>query len=211
MYWYFKLLAQRPHFLIIFVGVLSIACIIVSLISRKIPDFSDPTLGFEARGTSIGQKLTAWRNLLEETSFSGKLIANPKDLMPGNNDNSIPYRKNFKNKTQNKNKKKKGKNKKKQLSEKLKVIKNIPELGNDPSNGNIEGYDDNYDASNISRHDHWDYGKNMSYDSINNTESIEKKRLRWLDLKSSNPPSSASDTVHIATNGFFCESPSEQI
>lgn len=35
--------------------------------------------GFEARGTVIGQKLTAWRNLLDETRPRGKLTANPYD------------------------------------------------------------------------------------------------------------------------------------
>lgn len=76
--WYYKLLAHRPHLILLFTGTLCVACIVVSLTTKQILDFSDPTLGFEARGTELGQRISAWHNLLEETSPSGgKLIANP--------------------------------------------------------------------------------------------------------------------------------------
>lgn len=37
--------------------------------------------GFEARGTEIANRLTAWENLLEETRPSGRLTANPNDKL----------------------------------------------------------------------------------------------------------------------------------
>lgn len=42
--------------------------------------------GFEPRGTVISRRLTAWRNLLEETRPSGILIANPNELILNQND-----------------------------------------------------------------------------------------------------------------------------
>lgn len=44
MNWYYKLVAQRPHLILIAVLVFSIACIVISLTIKKIPNFSDPTL-----------------------------------------------------------------------------------------------------------------------------------------------------------------------
>lgn len=38
--------------------------------------------GFEARGTDIAKKLTAWQNLVEETRPSGKLTSNPFGNVP---------------------------------------------------------------------------------------------------------------------------------
>uniref|UniRef100_A0A1A9WPG7 SSD domain-containing protein n=1 Tax=Glossina brevipalpis TaxID=37001 RepID=A0A1A9WPG7_9MUSC len=80
MQWYYKVLARRPYFMILAITVLCCTCIIVSFTARRLPDFSDPTLGFETRGTDIGKRLVAWRNLLQETGPSSFLVANPKDL-----------------------------------------------------------------------------------------------------------------------------------
>lgn len=44
MAWYCKLIAQQPYLVIISVAVFSVACTIVSLTTRHIPDFEDPTL-----------------------------------------------------------------------------------------------------------------------------------------------------------------------
>lgn len=43
-HWYYKLLANRPHLVMIFVGVVSIACLIVSITFKKLPEFTDPAL-----------------------------------------------------------------------------------------------------------------------------------------------------------------------
>lgn len=42
--WYYKLLARRPHLVLISISVLSIACIVVSLTFKKLPEFSEPSL-----------------------------------------------------------------------------------------------------------------------------------------------------------------------
>lgn len=44
MLWYYKLLARRPHLVLVAVGIFSVACIVVALCTRKLPDFDDPTL-----------------------------------------------------------------------------------------------------------------------------------------------------------------------
>ncbi|XP_034128147.1 protein dispatched [Drosophila guanche] len=77
MNWYYHVLARRPYLVVVSIAVCCVACIIVALILNKLPDFSDPTLGFETRGTKIGKRLTAWYNLLQETDRHGVLFSNP--------------------------------------------------------------------------------------------------------------------------------------
>uniref|UniRef100_A0A0K8TSG4 Putative patched transmembrane receptor n=1 Tax=Tabanus bromius TaxID=304241 RepID=A0A0K8TSG4_TABBR len=79
MQWFYKLLTQRSCVIIAFLTILSSICILVALKTSKLPDFSDPSLGFEARGTWLGERITAWQNLLEELKPAGKLVDNPKD------------------------------------------------------------------------------------------------------------------------------------
>lgn len=42
--WYYKLLARRPHLVLISTAVISTACIAISLTFNKFPEFSDPSL-----------------------------------------------------------------------------------------------------------------------------------------------------------------------
>ncbi|KAL5283685.1 DISP1 family protein [Megaselia abdita] len=80
--WYYVLLVKRPFLVVVAVGVLCSACIIVSLTTKDFPDdFTDPTLGFEARGTAIGKRIKTMQNLLSTIKPSGKLVANPNDLL----------------------------------------------------------------------------------------------------------------------------------
>ncbi|XP_068156091.1 LOW QUALITY PROTEIN: protein dispatched [Drosophila tropicalis] len=81
MNWYYHVLARRPYLVVCSIAVYCVACIIVALILNKLPDFSDPTLGFETRGTEIGKRLTAWHNLLQECDGNGALFPNPSDLL----------------------------------------------------------------------------------------------------------------------------------
>ncbi|XP_013111816.1 protein dispatched [Stomoxys calcitrans] len=80
MQWYYNILARRPYLMVLFITVFCTACIIVSLTTNTLPDFTDPTLGFETRGTDIGKRLIAWHNLIQETGPSNLLVANPSDL-----------------------------------------------------------------------------------------------------------------------------------
>lgn len=43
-HWYYKVLANRPHLVLISVAVFSIACIVISLTFKKLPEFTDPAL-----------------------------------------------------------------------------------------------------------------------------------------------------------------------
>ncbi|XP_054271715.1 protein dispatched isoform X2 [Macrosteles quadrilineatus] len=77
MSWYTSLISRHPVVILVAVAVFSVSCIIISLTTIKLPNFSDPQLGFEARGTLISTRLTAWQNLLEATRPSGPLTNNP--------------------------------------------------------------------------------------------------------------------------------------
>ena len=75
--WYPRVLAHHPCVIIIAVFVFSSTCLIVPLITKKFPDFSDPQLGFEARGTPLAQRITTWNNLIEASNPRGHLTDNP--------------------------------------------------------------------------------------------------------------------------------------
>uniref|UniRef100_A0A0K8UUE4 Protein dispatched n=1 Tax=Bactrocera latifrons TaxID=174628 RepID=A0A0K8UUE4_BACLA len=87
MHWYYNFLVRRPYLMVLAVAVLCIACITVSVTMNSIPDFSDPTLGFETRGTALGKRLSAWNNLIQETGPSGSLVTDPNDLLFYNKNN----------------------------------------------------------------------------------------------------------------------------
>ncbi|XP_058981338.1 protein dispatched-like [Musca domestica] len=91
MQWYFGILARRPYLMVLFISVFCTACIIVSLTTNNLPDFTDPTLGFETRGTEIGKRLIAWHNLIQETGPSNLLVENPSDLQPPSERNGFDY------------------------------------------------------------------------------------------------------------------------
>ncbi|EEB17830.1 conserved hypothetical protein [Pediculus humanus corporis] len=77
MNWYFKFVANHPFVVVSTIGTLSVAALIISLISSKQPDFSDPQLGFETRGTIIAKRIISWENLYEAARPSGILTVNP--------------------------------------------------------------------------------------------------------------------------------------
>ncbi|XP_035891595.1 protein dispatched [Anopheles stephensi] len=225
MQWYYKLLARRPQLVLVAVGIFSMACIIVALFTRKLPDFDDPTLGFEARGTSIGKRWTAWRNLLEETSSAGRLVANPKELTLGTN-NLLPKRfpgaDAIRKRRKNKSKKKTsnavidGEATQKKLPKySNKNIRMLKELYHNQSvtNGEIvsfEEYDNETMAHRSGRQEVWEYGRNQSYytEEIGN-KTMEKKRAKWDTLRKLKPPPEPIET-HIPSDGFFCESPNKE-
>lgn len=70
-------------------------------------------------------------------------------------------------------------------------------------------FDDKEHSGNYSKHEHWDYGTNMTYVSSNETELMKaSNKKQWQLLRDSNPPSSTTD-IHTPTDGYFCESPSK--
>ncbi|XP_046428541.1 protein dispatched [Neodiprion fabricii] len=77
IWWFSRVVAYHPYAILAAVFVFSSTCLIVPLTTKKFPDFSDPQLGFEARGTVLASRLTTWQNLIEAIRPRGSLIANP--------------------------------------------------------------------------------------------------------------------------------------
>ncbi|XP_049278174.1 protein dispatched [Anopheles funestus] len=222
MQWYYKLLARRPQLVLVAVGTFSVACIVVALFTRKLPDFDDPTLGFEARGTSIGKRWTAWRNLLEETSSAGRLVANPKELTLGTNNllhRPITGETSFPKRRKNKSKKKtlntvdgEAAKKHTKYSKNIRILKELYH-NQSAANGEIisfEEYDNETMPHRNGRQEVWEYGRNQSYytEEVGN-KTMEKKRAKWDTLRKLKPPPEPIET-HIPSDGFFCESPNKE-
>lgn len=77
MWWFSRVIAHHPYTILMIILIFSSTCLIVPLAIKKFPDFSDPQLGFEARGTILAQRLIAWQNLLESNKPRGQLVDNP--------------------------------------------------------------------------------------------------------------------------------------
>lgn len=75
--WFPRIIAHHPYIIILVVFIFSSLCLILPFTTEKIPDFSDPQMGFEARGTVLAQRLTAWNHLVEATKARGELTDNP--------------------------------------------------------------------------------------------------------------------------------------
>lgn len=191
-----KLLVLRPFLVLLFISVISITCIILAVLLKPTPDFSDPTLGFEARGTDISMKLTTWRNLLEETRPSGSFIVNPKE---------IQQHEMFQKKRKNKEGRHNRKNKLK-YSKKMKILKNF--VKNKSYNVDIAYTDETGNDTTVEEHSHYDYGTNKTYNEELENKRKKIKTEKWKNLKNVEPPPMTSTDFH-STDGFFCESPSK--
>ncbi|XP_064490316.1 protein dispatched homolog 1-like isoform X2 [Ornithodoros turicata] len=77
MQWYSQQVANHPSVVILVVFSLAGTAIIVSFTTRGLPNFRDPLLGFEPRGTVLAQRATAWNNLLSSPSWNGVLSMYP--------------------------------------------------------------------------------------------------------------------------------------
>lgn len=201
MIFFYKLLVFRPVLVLFVISLASLSCILTALLLKSFPDFSDPTLGFEARGTEISKRLTTWRNLLEETRPSGSLIVNPKEIHQ-----SEFQKKKIKNKNRHQKKKLE---KKLQLEKKIKILKHfgtanksfnidIAYNSNDPDNGSV-----------LDDHHHWEYGTNKSYDEETDKKNKEMKKKKWKEFSKLEPPPITS--TDFRADGYFCESPSKYL
>ncbi|XP_039491480.1 protein dispatched [Drosophila santomea] len=213
MNWYYHVLARRPYLVVVSIAVYCVACIIVALILNKLPDFSDPTLGFETRGTKIGERLTAWYNLLQETDHHGGLFSNPSDLWErrrveqGYVESRLHpdhRRRKNKHKNRNKNKWRKEQNqsshehhdvtlKMKQFKKRLKATSSpSPNLGADTWMGDSGVFRD-YEITNDSaissleptrRTEQIEYGHNTtSVDEDEHQQRVQTKKSTWRLLK----------------------------
>ncbi|KAI4473838.1 hypothetical protein M0802_015925 [Mischocyttarus mexicanus] len=76
-WWFSRIVAHHPCIILMTVFLFSCTCLIAPRTIQSLPDFSDPQLGFEARGTVLAQRLTAWQNLVEATKPRGEFTNNP--------------------------------------------------------------------------------------------------------------------------------------
>jgi protein dispatched 1 len=197
MLFFYKLLVFRPVLVLFVISSLSITAILTALLLKSPPDFSDPTLGFEARGTEISKKITTWRNLLEETRPSGSLVVNPKEIQQHD-----LFKKHRKNKARHEKKKKKLK-----FDKKMKILREFA-TSNKSFDVHIDFSEDIGNDTTLEEHNHDTiYGTNKSYDEETVKKDKQKKNKVWKILNEKDPPITSTD-FH-STDGFFCESPSK--
>ncbi|XP_037946849.1 protein dispatched [Teleopsis dalmanni] len=231
MHWYYNLLVRRPYLMVIAIAVLCVACIIVSLTSNSLPDFTDPTLGFEARGTNLGKRLIAWNNLIKEN----ELVSNPNDL-PYYQDNWYDHisnshhkkhkHRNHKNCKQKKRRKQKihkkknnnGMNGKDNIHNSLQYVNQVDTTYNNENSSqwNVNnGIFRDYEITNetwssmemLNRSEHFEYGKNTTFvDEDYHRQRIQTEKITWQNLKQASLSRSKSDGIHMAA-GYFCDSP----
>nr|CAB3238098.1 protein dispatched homolog 1-like [Phallusia mammillata] len=79
--WYFWLLSEHPLLVLILCFMLSLVLSVVGVVFTDYPDFSDPSKGFEVRGTELADKLVTWRNMLNETGYNSTLSNYPYHYM----------------------------------------------------------------------------------------------------------------------------------
>ncbi|XP_012258366.2 protein dispatched [Athalia rosae] len=181
IWWFSRVVAYHPYAILAAVFVFSSTCLIVPLTTKKFPDFSDPQLGFEARGTTLAGRLATWQNLIESIRPRGNLIANPLEYyqhviqLINQNDTSLWNLQNItalqggaKKQSRNRGKKK------------------------DKKYGQNKNHADKVLGKNIGGKDKWEELKQLNNDRRNHLENLDNTK----------------DPVHQKSNGFFCNLPS---
>uniref|UniRef100_A0A803K6T5 Dispatched RND transporter family member 1 n=1 Tax=Xenopus tropicalis TaxID=8364 RepID=A0A803K6T5_XENTR len=74
---YAALIADWPVVVLGMCTVIIVVCALVGILVPDLPDFSDPLLGFEPRGTAIGQRLVTWNNMVKNTGYKATLANYP--------------------------------------------------------------------------------------------------------------------------------------
>ncbi|XP_032804368.2 protein dispatched homolog 1-like [Petromyzon marinus] len=74
---YSELIADWPIVVLAMCTLLIVVCALVGVLVPELPDFSDPLLGFEPRGTEISQRLVTWNNMLKNTGYMATLANYP--------------------------------------------------------------------------------------------------------------------------------------
>ncbi|XP_003791013.1 protein dispatched homolog 1 [Otolemur garnettii] len=74
---YAALIADWPVVVLGMCTVFIVVCALVGVLVPELPDFSDPLLGFEPRGTAIGQRLVTWSNMVKNTGYKATLANYP--------------------------------------------------------------------------------------------------------------------------------------
>ncbi|KAF5283571.1 hypothetical protein FQR65_LT13826 [Abscondita terminalis] len=79
--WFAHILVHHPCIILVGVAVFSVTCLVIPFTLKALPDFSDPQMGFETRGTVLASRVTAWKNLEKATTPSGPFAVNPKEFL----------------------------------------------------------------------------------------------------------------------------------
>ncbi|XP_071996170.1 protein dispatched homolog 1 [Engystomops pustulosus] len=74
---YAALIADWPVVVLGMCTVLIVVCALIGILVPDLPDFSKPLLGFEPRGTAIGQRLVTWDNMVDNTGYKATLANYP--------------------------------------------------------------------------------------------------------------------------------------
>ncbi|MEQ2238122.1 hypothetical protein ILYODFUR_030057, partial [Ilyodon furcidens] len=77
---YSQLLVDHPLVVLLGCAILLLGCSLAGLFIGSLPDFSDPLLGFQPRGTYIGVRLSSLSKLQQETGPGKTLSAVPQQL-----------------------------------------------------------------------------------------------------------------------------------
>ncbi|KAG1661724.1 Protein dispatched 1 [Nymphon striatum] len=73
---YFRYVYITDTYPVIVIGLISFICTVLTAVSlslNKIPEFKNPELGFESRGTELSGRLVAWENIKKSSSVNGVL------------------------------------------------------------------------------------------------------------------------------------------
>lgn len=165
---YARFIVRHSYIFLFIIVVISTLLTIIPLVCHNLPSFSEPIIGFETRGTNLGQRFIAWENLIDETRPSRRLAVNPKEI-----EDQIRMNESYYNKIRKDNSRSGRKHPKKQHHKKKKnhnntfaiTLYNSPEI-----NTTVD-------------HIHWSYGKNVSIEDENAVFIKNHTRKQWKSLK----------------------------
>lgn len=165
---YARFIVRHSYYFLFIILVISTLLTIIPLVCRNLPSFSEPIIGFETRGTNLGQRFIAWENLIDETRPSKRLAVNPKEIEDQIRMNQSYYNKISKDKSRSdrKHPKKHHHKKKKNHNNTFAIT-----LYNSP------------DVNTTVDHVHWSYGKNVSIEDENAVFIKNHSRKQWKSLK----------------------------
>ncbi|XP_072940767.1 protein dispatched [Epargyreus clarus] len=165
---YAKFIVRHPYLFLFAVSVVSTVLTVIPLVFHDPPSFTDPTVGFETRGTTLAHRFIAWENLIEETRPSRRLAVNPKEV-----EDQIRMNRTYNNRvTHDKPRSGRGRPKKEHKKKKIKNKTNFAKASYRPLERNIS-----------KEHVHWGFGKNVSYEDENTVYLKDHTRRQWVSLK----------------------------
>jgi len=189
--------------------------------------------GFETRGTEIGKRLTAWRNLEEECNANGPLFSNPTDLLQKleyEKTRGVPrhqhlnhqrHKKQRRKQKNNKRRKEHTKNQHDDVAHKLMAINKRLKATKSPlsdkwmgDSGVFRDYEVTNDSSPsllepTRRSEQIEYGHNTTFvDEDEHRDRVQSKKSTWRILKQAALPNDgwSNSKVRQPIEGFFCDS-----